>query len=405
MKQKPYEKITLFWLIVTQLMNEPLFIMYGFSTIILRKMYVVDELIIAFFVSVKPVMSILSFYWGAHLAKRPDFLRKNFFFANILGRLPFLFFPWFVGPWFLIFSATTYILFYRAAKPAWIEILRLNASQEKKRKAFSWGFALSYLEGMVFALFFGVILDVYADYWVYLFFFSAIIGFINLYFLGRLPIFFEKEQQSFPEESWKNWLVSPWMHAKRLLELRADFAKFQLGFMLCGFGLMFIQPALALLLVDILDISYLRFGLAYTSWKGICIALSSPIWSNLMKKYSVFSLSSAVFFFASLLPFSLLLSTQNIFWLYLGYIFYGIAQGGSQLIWNLSGPIFSGNEDSAPYTATNVLAIGLRGCIAPFLGAWITKLFSPFFALFLGGLFCLWGAFFVAPSKEEVYVK
>ena len=171
--------------------------------------------------------------------------------------------------------------------------------------------------------------------------------------------------------------------------------------MLCGFGLMFIQPAITLVVVDVLDLSYVRFGLAYTSWKGICIALSSPIWSKLLQRFSIFSLSSWIFLFASLLPLCLFFSPFHILWLYVGYIFYGIAQGGSQLVWNISGPVFSKGENSAQFTATNVLMIGVRGLIAPFLGAVFVKGFGPFAALFVGALICLLGAVYIAPSRLE----
>ncbi|MEM8862239.1 MAG: hypothetical protein AAGD96_28305, partial [Chloroflexota bacterium] len=176
MREKPHEKKTVLLLILSYLINEPLFTVYGFSAIILSKTLGANEFLIAFFLSIKPVMSILSFYWSSRLHKRPDRLKVNFLAATLLARAPFLLLPLFPNAWYLIFSASIYLLFYRAAKPAWLEILKNNVSENKKKTAFSWGFSLAYLEGMLLAFFVGYMLDTIPAYWPWLFFGGAVIG-------------------------------------------------------------------------------------------------------------------------------------------------------------------------------------------------------------------------------------
>lgn len=406
MSLKSREKTTLFWLVITQILQEPIFVLYNFSVIILRKHFGVNAFLIGAFVSLKPVVSILSFYWSSYLTKRPGSLKSNFFWAKILGLSPFLFFPLFVHPLYFLFASVNYILFYRAAKPAWFEILRMNTTKARKKTAFGWAFALAYLEGMFLAWMFGRVLDDDQNgIWPYLFVLGSLIGFINLYFLYKLPMIFTEKAGESPKISLKQWLIHPWTHTKELMQRREDFAKFQWGFMLCGIGIMSIQPVLPFLMVDVLDISYVSFGLAHTSWKGICIVLSSPIWSYFLKKCSIFQVASWVFFFVGLFPLLLLFSPQNILWFYAAYVFYGIAQGGSHLIWNLSGPIFSGEEKSSSYTATNVMMIGIRGAFAPTLGALITRLYGPFVTLGFGCFFCWLGALYIFPQKERLFLR
>ncbi|MEM8629533.1 MAG: MFS transporter [Chlamydiota bacterium] len=401
MPAKPYEKQTLFWLLMTHLMQEPLFVMYGFISLILRKHFAMSAWVVALFLSIKPVLSIFSFYWSSYLTVRPHALRKNFFVAKVLARLLFLLLPCFPYPGFLLLCSVSYMLFYQAAKPAWMEILRSNAQESNTRTAFGWALTLSYVAGMVLAVFCGAILDAFSECWSYLFFGSALLGLVNVYFLTNLPIKAQYPNVKSLRWCWQEQLLRPWLFTKQLMQSRKDFAKFQWGYMLCGAGLMSIQPALQLLMADVLQVSYLSFGLAYTSWKGICIALSSPIWSYLLERFSLFSLSYWVFFLAGLLPFFLLFSPQDLRFLYLAYIFYGLAQGGSQLIWNLSGPHFSQTENSAPYTAVNVMMVGIRGIFAPFLGAAITHFTGPFPTLAFGAFLCALGAVYIFPRKQE----
>jgi hypothetical protein len=79
----------------------------------------------------------------------------------------------------------------------------------------------------------------------------------------------------------------------------------------------------------------------------------------------------------------------HLIWLYLAYIIYGVMQAGSELSWNLSGPVFANREDSTLYSGVNLIAGGLRGCFAPAFGLMMSSLFSPAFSLVVGGVFCL----------------
>jgi hypothetical protein len=76
-------------------------------------------------------------------------------------------------------------------------------------------------------------------------------------------------------------------------------------------------------------------------------------------------------------------------WVFFAYIIYGVMQAGSELSWHLSGPVFSGTEDSSPYSSVNVLSAGLRGCVAPCIGALLCSYSNAVIVLMIGGILCL----------------
>jgi hypothetical protein len=96
----------------------------------------------------------------------------------------------------------------------------------------------------------------------------------------------------------------------------------------------------------------------------------------------------------------------NVLWLYAAYLLYGLMQAGSELSWNLSGPIFSKQEDSSTYTGVNVVSIGLRGCVAPPLGSYLCNLTNATMVLLMGGGFCLlatWQMYLNRQKEEKPY--
>jgi len=100
----------------------------------------------------------------------------------------------------------------------------------------------------------------------------------------------------------------------------------------------------------------------------------------------------------------LCMSMWGLVWLYVAYFWYGVGQGGSHLIWNMSGPIFSGKEESSRYSGVNVMLAGLRGAVAPPLGGWMSVSMGPIQTLLFGAVFCFYsGARMLQTRKSFVY--
>lgn len=303
-------------------------------------------------------------------------------------RAPFLLCPWIDEVWFVIAAAVNYMFWYRAGIPAWLEILKRNIKTGPREKLFSLSSGLAYAEGVVLSLAMGSLLDREPQLWKFLFFGTAIVGLLSLILLSRIDVVEEAGEEEVV--SLRERVVRPWRDSLRLMRERPDFSLFQWGFMLCGFGVMVIQPALPILAVDALGISYFEMAAAISVAKGFGFSLSSPFWARYFQRFSMFQVSSAVFLSFGLFPLLLALSPFGIAWLYVAYFWYGVGQGGSHLVWNMSGPHFAGKEDSSRYTGVNVVMAGLRGAVGPGLGGWLSVIWGPIQVLFLGSALCLY---------------
>jgi hypothetical protein len=376
----------------SSLLSEPLFTLYVMLAFILRKDLDATAFQIALLTMLKPVVSVFSFYWSAGVARKK--LRWNVASAGFLARLPFLFFPFVDNVWFLIGGAVVHMFFYRAGNPAWVEILNLNLPKKAREKFFSIGSALGYAEGVLIAIAFGALLDYDHQIWKLLFFGSALVGMCGVFIQMKVPIEGEDEVEAAVKEdkvSFYKRLIDPWKSSYKIMSTRPDFAKFQWGFMACGFGNMLIQPALPLFFVDVLHLTYIDLAIALSICKGLGFVFSSPLWAKAMGRFSIAHLSCAVFAATGLFPLFLILAPFSLFWLYLAYVMYGIAQGGSHLIWNLSGPIFSGKEDSSLYSGVNIVMVGIRGAVAPPLGSLLCVFLGPLIVLGVGIGLCFYG--------------
>lgn len=390
-------------LLWTNLLNEPLFTLYSFLAFILYKELGANALQISILTMLKPLITILSFYWSAGLKGKHRTLRSNVLWAGFWMRAPFLLCPWFDSVWYVIGAAVNYMFFYRAGIPGWLEIIKRNTQEGSREKAFSISAGLGYAEGVLLALAMGGLLDRDPTLWKTLFFATALIGLCSLFVQAKIPVG-EEEFREEEEEvlSWKERMVRPWKDSLDLIQKRPDFSRFQWGFMICGFGIMLIQPALPLFAVDWLDVSYTEMTAAISIAKGLGFALSSPSWAKGMERRSILQMSSLVFLCFGIFPVILAFSSWSILWFYVAFFLYGIGQGGSHLIWNMSGPIFAGNEESSRYTGVNVVMAGLRGAIAPPLGGLLAVFWGPIQVLLLGAVLCFYSGVRLSQSR---YVK
>jgi hypothetical protein len=144
-----------------------------------------------------------------------------------------------------------------------------------------------------------------------------------------------------------------------------------------------------------LNLSYTELFISLSVLKGLGFIATSSHWARLLAKRHISFVSIAVFLGFSLFLLALLLASFDRNWVYAAYLFYGMAQAGSHLIWHLSGSIFSGKEPSFQYSSVNVLAVGLRGCIAPLLGGIIAQVLSDKLTIGLGVVLGLYSAYYM----------
>lgn len=382
---------------------EPFVVIYALLPFILRKDLHASLLQISILTALRPVLPIFSFYWSANLTNKKHLLRSNLIGAWTLARIPFLFIPWIDNVWYIIFCCAVYEFFHKSGIPALIEILKITLSKETREKTYAFYFVLSFLESILLGLFIGGLLDLHPKAWKFLCSLTAILGLSSLWIQLKVPI--PEDSKTIKQiEPKTNRLLKPWKEAFLLLKKRKDFAHFQQGFMIGGFGLMLMTPSLSLFYADYLKLAHSQVITGRSIFMGIGIVLSSYFWrkslsSSTTKTIPLLSLKILIGF--GLFPLTLLLSPLGMEWFYLSFLFYGVAQAGSHLLWNLSGTIFSDKEDSSPFSRVNILMVGLRGIVAPLLGGMLCKLLGPTPVLLLGAFICLSGAYYMRPERKQ----
>jgi MFS family permease len=387
-------KLTLLWM---NLSSEPLIAIFSLIPFMLRQQLGSSGFQLALFSMLSPVLAVFSFYWGAQLTYRRNALLPNLISAWILARIPFLFFPFFKSFWPFFGACAIYHLFSRASTPALMEILRRTIPDFKRQRLFSLYYLISALEGSLLGLIFYKIIVINESNWTIVFFAAGLIGLSSVFFQMRLSIPTDASDKVAPP----NPITYPLKEAFQLLRRRPDFARFQWAFMFGGASLMMINPVKSIYFADHLALSAAQLTLARTLFIGLGIAGSSLVWQNFLDKFGIQTLTYWILILFAFFPLMIFGSSFHITLFYLAHLLYGIAQGGSHLVWHLSGPIFAGNEDSSLYTTVNILMVGLRGAIAPLLGGLLCDILGPLPILLLGASIAAYGAYHM--KRKTIY--
>ncbi len=375
----------------TRIFNIPFWSILSMLTLILYKEMQINALQIAIFIAIKPLSALCAPYWSASLHHRQDRLVSNLVWANVIRYLPFLFFPWIDSSWLMIFAFGIYMMMNRGVMPAWMELFKRNIKGGARERVFAYGSSLDYLGPALLPLAVGYFLDDYHLEWRWLFFGGAIIGLISTVFLFRLPAI--QLSGNIPVELSSGRIIldeilKPWKQSWTLIKERPDFGKYQVGFLLGGSGLMVMHATLPMFFVDVLRLSYTEMALAIALCKGIGFVAASPLWIKLFRRVDIYTFSIWPPFLCILFPLLLIGAQYQSLLIYFAYLVYGFMQAGSELSWHMSGPIFSKEKDSSIYSQTNVLTIGMRGCVAPFLGSLLYTFTNSTAVMLCGAFLC-----------------
>lgn len=377
-------------LFAMHILNEPFMVLFTMLHFVLRKDLGATAFQLALFASLRPILAVLSFYWGSNLLRRREKLVTNLMSAFFLARISFLLLPFFSNVWFMIFAAGMYELFNRAGTPALIEILKVNIEKKTRESLFSACFVVSFAESILLGIGLGQLLDNNVGMWQTLMIGSTLLSLVSLLYQLRIPLPFA-EPKIIEKISFKKRIIDPWKRMLTLLRERPDFRHFQWGFMLGGFGLMLIAPAKSIYFADTLRLTHSDIVIARCIFMGIGVLGSTYFWRRGISEQSIPFLSCCMLLGFASFPVILLLGSMNTIYVYIAFLMYGIAQAGSHLLWNLSGTFFAGQDDSSQYTGVNVLMVGVRGLVGPMTGALLCDLFGPQIVLMLGMVFCVFG--------------
>ncbi len=391
-------KLALLWM---NLSSEPLIAIYSMIPFILRKEIGASTYQIVLFSTLSPILSVFSFYWGAWLSHRKNKLLPNLICAWVFARVPFFFFPWIDSFGVMFLCCCIYQLFSRASTPALMEILKRNIGKNKREFAFSLYYGLSIIEGIVIGLLLTQILEVSNNNWRIIFLICSLLSLSSVFLQLRIKVSEEKNAKILPPQ--KDFILTPLRESFQLLKTRKDFAVFQWGYMIGGFALMIISPVRSIFVADQLPVTIADVALAKSVFVGLGMAGSSLVWRKALELYGIHKLIVWILVGFGLFPLMLLFSATHVAWFYFAHLLYGITQGGSHLLWHLSGPIFAGEQNSTPFTTVNILMVGLRGLIGPVLGGFLCDSLGPMPVLFFGSCIALTGAWAMNHKKMRQY--
>ncbi len=367
--------------LVNKLLSEPLLLIFSLVGFILCKSLNGSALQVSLLTTLNPSLGLLILYWSTSIHCNPQKLSSNLIWSGILARMPFLFFPWVSNPWIFIACAGVYIFFYRASNPAWMEVIKLNLPDPHRSRIYSFASALGYAEGLVICLWVIPWLKQDEMAWRWCFPIAAIIGMTSVIVQNRVvPNDYKLKPKKTKKKqfSLKDRIVTPWKESFRLMSKRPDFTRFQVGFFFCGFGLMMSSAILPLYCVNTLNVSLGEFATARLVCMCIGYVIFSKFWSQKLNSLHIYEFMVYVIICFILFAIFIVLASIETYFLYVAFFIYGVAQAGSHLSWNLSGPIFAKNENSATFSSINVLMVGIRGCIAPALGSILYIYFSSY---------------------------
>lgn len=372
--------------VLTRVLETPFWGIFNLLPFILYKDLAATPFQIAVMIALKPLTSIFSSYWSHRIHLFPERVLSSILSGRLIAFLPFFLFPFIHSSWLLIGCYGLFMFLQVGMIPSWMEILKKNLPPKTHEKVFSYSQAFGYLGGGLLPFALGWILDEWQGSWRWIFPLASLIALTAYFWQKRILLLPEEKNE--PSTKAENPLLHPWKNAWNLLKERADFAKFQIGFMLLGGGLMIFQPALPAFFVDRLNLSYVTMGIAITLCKGIGFAGGSPLWIRSIRRFNPFYFGAIISTLAALFTLILLASEWHSIFLYLAYLLYGFMQSGNELSWNLSGPLFSKESDSSPFSRVNIIAVGIRGLFIPALGAFILSQFGSFFVILSGGVLC-----------------
>jgi predicted MFS family arabinose efflux permease len=383
-----YLKRTYWAYVWTRVLDTPFWGIFNLLPFILYKDLHATPFQLAAIITLKPLVSVLSSYWSHKVSTSSTRLVPSIITARWIAYLPFLAFPFIESAWYVIACFGLFMFLQVGMMPAWMELLKQNVPKNTREKVFSYTQAFGYLGGGLLPFAIGWILDEWIGAWRWMFIIASLTALCaNFWQRAILVRPTDPSLESTPEQS--HPLLQPWKCAWQLLRKRPDFAKFQIGFMLIGSGLMIIQPALPVFFVDGLHLSYTEMGIAITLCKGISFACSAPLWVRWIQKVDLFRFGAVLAALAALFPLLLLAAQTQILWLYLAYLTYGLMQAGNELSWNLSGPMFAKHADSSPFSSVNVIAVGVRGMFVPSIGAFCLAQFGSTSVIVMSGVLCL----------------
>lgn len=376
-------------------LNEPMVAIYTLLPFILVKDLGANVLQVSLFVSLRPILTFFSYFWGNNLPNQKTNLLSHVMRTYVLAYLPFVLFSWSGNIWLILISAGLYQLFHRASLPGWIEILQQNLPTKTRESIFSLSFVLGFIFSGTIGVFLGFLLDSNPNYLRGLLCVFSLIGLSNLFLLKNIPMTYAKGAKSSTNP------LSALKQSLYLMRNNPNFWIFQIAFTIGGGALMLMSSSLSFYYANVLALSHTQVTVARFVWMAIGVMCTSFFWKKGLERVHINLLSKWILLGFGVFALAMLCAQKYLVFFFVAFLFYGAAQSGSHLVWNLSGPIFAKGDASIPYTKANILMVGIRGLLIPVLGGILATTLGAQMVIVMGLMLCFTGALVLPISKGK----
>jgi MFS family permease len=346
--------------------------------VVLKKSLGASEIQLGVIAAIGPITLLLGIF-GGELVRGRD-RRPAIALFGVINRGAFLLFALVQTAWAYIGAAGIFFIGNALLAPAVTTLWQSNISP--RRRSALWGLTVSITTfiAVAFALLAGWVLDI--DHMAYRWLFPAagVLGLVSIAVLLRMPQRGRHRHRKTHVPTAREIFIKPIVRFWGTLRGDKYFRHFEAAFFLYGCAFMLLTPVLPNYLVDLARMNYEQASFC----EGVLLQFGSialsVAWGKLMDRTSPSATCARVFMLLSLFPAILLaglfLQTHGFplkFVVYLAYLVYGMGMSGLGVAWNLAPITFAGNADASAYTGAHITLTGLRGVIAPMLGAVVLK--------------------------------
>jgi MFS family permease len=365
---------------------------FSLGMVVLKKSLGATEMQLGVISAIGPMALLLGIF-GGELVRGRD-RRPVIALFGIISRGAFLLFALVQSAWAYIGVASLFYIGNALQAPAVTTLWQNNISPA--RRSALWGLTISITTVISVTVAFAVgwLLDLDHMAYRWLFPIAGLLGLLSTYILVRMPHRGRYKTRKAAPLTARGIFIRPIRRFIKLLRDDPFFRHFEGAFFLYGCAFMLMAPVLPHYIVDLAQMSYKKASIA----EGVLFQLGaiglSVAWGKLMDRTSPSATCAVVFALLALFPAILLggLALRHTgfdlqYIVYLGYLVFGIGMSGLGVAWNLAPISFAGSADASAYTGAHITLTGVRGAIAPIMGAIGFKYFG--YELVFGGAMAL----------------
>ncbi len=348
---------------------------FTLSAVVLRKTLGANEFQVALFSALGPIALLVGIF-GSELVQDRD-KRPTIFWVGMISRASFLLFLFVRDLWSFICIAAFFFLLNAFLTPAFSAMWQANVSPANRNRLWGLTAVVMTVISMAAAYASGIVLDL--DPWSYRWMYACggVLGMLGIYVLATAPLrgMYKLTAESVAP-SFKRTIVQPLKNLVELLKQDRDYFHFEMAFFLYGVAFMLMAPAMPMFMVDEAQMTYEQSGIATGLLGQLGMVFAVVIWGKLMDRLGPTLLCAIIFSILAFFPGVLLLApyltahgVPLVYVVYVSYIIFGLGMSGVHIAWSLGPVNFAGNRDASTYLGVHVTLTGLRGSVAPLLGA------------------------------------